>query len=112
MSLPEPVRWVLAALAVYRLSQLVAYEDGPFGLVRRFRAWVANRSVRWDPLREMLGDLVHCPYCLAVWFAAGAAVLALWPTVGGDVALAVLGLAGAQVFLQDVTNGGDDGHGN
>jgi len=97
------VRWLLAGLAVYRLAQLVVYDDGPFGLIRRWRAWMANESVPWDRLRETLGELVHCPYCLGVWFAAGAAALVLWPTAGGDVALAVLGLAGAEALLEDVS---------
>jgi len=107
--LPAGVRWLLAALAVYRLSELVAYDAGPFGIIRRFRAWLANESMGLDALRETLGDLVHCPYCLGVWFAAGIAPLALWPTAGGDVALAALGLAGAQSLLTAMTGGGRDG---
>ena len=107
--LPASVRWILAALAVYRVSELVAYDDGPFGCIRRFRAWLANESTGIDGLRETLGDLVHCPYCLGIWFALVLMPLALWPTWGGDVALAALGLAGAQSVLSAVTGGGRDG---
>lgn len=107
--MPDGIRWLLAALAVYRLSELVAYDDGPFGWIRRFRSWIANESTGIDDLRETLGDLVHCPYCLGVWFALAVMPLVVWPTRGGDVALAVLGLAGAQSVLTALTGGGRDG---
>ena len=31
--------WALAALAVYRLSQLIAYDEGPGDLLQSFRIW-------------------------------------------------------------------------
>ena len=107
--MPDGIRWLLAALAVYRLSELVAYDDGPCNCLKRLRAWLSNECTDCPPLRETLGDLVHCPYCLGVWFAVAIAPLALWPTAYGDMALAVLGLAGAQSLLTAVTGGTRDG---
>ena len=57
---------VLAVLATWRLSHLVAREDGPFDVVLRLRARAGE---------GMLGRLMDCPYCLSLWFAAPAALL-------------------------------------
>lgn len=85
------IRLILAAFAVYRLAQFVAIDDGPSDVFRRLRAWAVTG---W------LGGLVHCPYCVGVWAALGCAVLVLWPCGAGDMLLVVLGLAGAQAWLQ------------
>lgn len=97
------VRWILAALAVFRLAELVALDDGPGRVFARLRAWAGCHPV--DAVRETLGALVQCPYCVGVWAAAVCAVLVLWPSRVGDIALAALGLAGAQAFLEEVGNG-------
>lgn len=99
--LPEVIRWVLAALAVYRLSELVALDDGPFQIFARLRRWAGVHPD--DLIRENLAELIHCPYCLGVWFGAMLVVPAVWPTWPGDLILAVLGLAGAQSLLTGVT---------
>jgi len=106
--LPESVRWVLAALATYRLAELVAFDDGPLGVFRRIRCWAGCHPS--DAIRENLGELVHCPYCLGVWFGLFCALLALWPTLGGDLILAVFGLAGVQSVLTCL--GARRGYGN
>jgi hypothetical protein len=53
-------RFVLAALAVWRVTHLVAREDGPFDLLRRLRRAFAER---------IFGRLFGCFYCLSVWVA-------------------------------------------
>ena len=98
--LPGAVRWILAALAAYRLAQLVALDEGPFRVFARLRSWAGCHPS--DLIRENLGELIHCPYCLGVWFGLFCALLALWPAPGGDVILAVFGLAGAQAFLESI----------
>jgi len=100
-------RLVLAALTVYRLARMFAGEDGPLFVFRDARRAVG----RWaapitgdklnDAARLSVAELVHCPYCLAVWLAGLAAILVVWPSRLGDFALLVFGLAGAQVALQD-----------
>jgi len=102
----DPMRLALAALACYRLAQLVTIDNGPFMLLARLRAWAGTHEN--TVVREMIGGLVHCPFCLGLWLAAPLAVLALWPTAIGDVVLAIGGLAGVQAWMQgtrDVTEG-------
>jgi len=54
------VRFTLSALAVYRVAFLVAREDGPWGLFRRWRSVVKD----WPA-----GRLFGCVNCLSVWIA-------------------------------------------
>ena len=61
----EWLRLILAVLATWRLSRLVAFEDGPWDAVARLRRLTGD---------GMLGHLMDCPYCLSLWFAAPAAL--------------------------------------
>lgn len=65
----EPVnfwpRFVLAILATWRVSHLLANEDGPADLIVRFRARLGQ---------GLAGRLVDCFNCLSLWIAAPAAV--------------------------------------
>jgi hypothetical protein len=51
----------LAPYACWRLSRVVAKEDGPWAAVVRLRARAGTSE--W-------GRLMDCPYCLSVWWAA------------------------------------------
>jgi Protein of unknown function (DUF1360) len=55
------MRFALGSLATWRVTHLLAEEDGPADIVIRLRA-------RLGPGR--LGDLMDCFYCLSVWVAA------------------------------------------
>jgi hypothetical protein len=59
-------RFVLAALATWRATHLLAREDGPFNSVARLRAWLGA---------GVLGQLLDCVYCLSLWVAAPLSVV-------------------------------------
>jgi len=59
VSKPEAA-FVIAVLATWRISRLVAKEDGPFDVVLRARARAGT---------SVLGRLMDCPYCVSVWAA-------------------------------------------
>ena len=90
------LRLICAAFAVYRLARLITQDEGPFSVFKRLREWAAVNS-------EGMADLVICPFCLGVWFAAIVAALVIMPTLVGEAILVWLGLAGAQSFLQAKT---------
>jgi hypothetical protein len=92
------VRLILAALAVYRLGQLVAIDNGPLDVFRRLRAWAVT---------GFIGGLVHCPYCVQVYAAVACGALVLWPSGAGDVVLTILGIAGAAAYLQGPRDAGE-----
>jgi hypothetical protein len=56
---------VLAILATWRVTHLLASEDGPADLVVRFRVLLGD---------SLAGRLMDCFYCLSIWVAAPAAL--------------------------------------
>ena len=59
---PMPAgRFVVAALATWRITHLLAEEDGPGDVIVRLRRRAGSGSV---------GELLDCFYCLSIWVAA------------------------------------------
>lgn len=82
-------RLLLAVLAVWRVTHLLACEDGPADLVVRFRAHLG---------RGLLGKLMDCFNCLSLWVAAP---LALYVTRKPlDWLFAWLAISGAACVLE------------
>ena len=92
----EWLRLTLAVLATWRLSRLVAFEDGPWDVIARARRAAGG---------GMLGRLMDCPYCLSLWFAAPLA-LALDASLPGWV-LAWLGISGGASLVEKVVSRGE-----
>jgi hypothetical protein len=86
-------RFVLAALAVWRVTHLLASEDGPADLVFRLRA-------RLGP--GFLGKLMDCFYCLSFWVAAPFAFVVTRQLVAW--LLVWIALSGAACLLERVTS--------
>jgi hypothetical protein len=59
-------RFVIAALAAWRITHLLAAEDGPADVIVRVRARLGD---------GIGGRLMDCFYCLSVWVAAPMALL-------------------------------------
>lgn len=58
------LHFMMGALAVWRVSHLIAYEDGP---------WAVLVSLRRTLGRGFLGELMDCFYCLSIWVGVGCA---------------------------------------
>jgi hypothetical protein len=88
-------RFALASLATWRVTHLLAAEDGPADVVLRLRARLGQ---------SLLGDLMDCFNCMSVWVAApfGVAV-ARRPR---QAPFAWLALSGAACLLERLTPGG------
>ena len=82
-------RFLLAVLATWRMTHLLAKEDGPSDLVVRFRARLGSGSA---------GKLMDCFNCLSVWVAAPVALLTCRKP--SDRILAWLALSGAACLLE------------
>ncbi len=85
-------RFLLAALAVWRVTHMLAAEDGPWDVLVRVRRALGS---------GVLGKLARCFYCLSVWVALPFA----W-FLQGNVAETVVGwlaLSGAAVLLERMT---------
>ena len=59
------IRFVLAVLATWRVTHLLASEDGPADLIFRFRALLGQ---------SLAGKLMDCFNCLSLWIAVPAAL--------------------------------------
>ena len=70
------IMFVIISLAVWRISSLLAREDGPFDVLARIRAFV---GVEYDAESEMFGTNgfakgLICVWCNSVWFSAVGAI--------------------------------------
>lgn len=97
------VRILLAILAVYRVSELFSLDDGPYKIFDRLRKWAGRSSYKSETHRTF-ADLLHCPFCTGVWFSFLVLPLLLLPTVPGDIFILGCGIAGAQTFLETMSN--------
>lgn len=98
------VRLILAALASFRLTQIVVFDEGPWSIFQNFRVRVGVYDLaRNGEPATLWGRLFACPYCVGVYVSAFCAVCVLFPGIVGDVLLVVFGIMGAQAFLQAMT---------
>jgi len=88
------IRFAVAVLAAWRVTHLLASEDGPADLVVRFRARLGE---------GLIGKLMDCFQCLSLWIAAPAALYVSRKPV--DWLFTWLALSGAACLLERV--GGD-----
>jgi len=55
------IRFVLAVLATWRITHLLANEDGPADIIFRLRRWLGD---------GFIGGLMDCFNCMSIWIAA------------------------------------------
>jgi hypothetical protein len=84
--------FILAVLAAWRVTHLLASEDGPADLVFRLRARLGS---------SFAGKLMDCFYCLSLWVAAPLALLVTRQILGWIVAW--LAISGAACLLERAT---------
>ena len=93
--------FVIASLAVYRLSVMLALELGPLNAFAELRGavwrYVRGRSDHW------LWKGINCPLCLSFWLGWLAALALPWQGWAW-YALTALALSGVAVALVEVTS--------
>jgi hypothetical protein len=85
-------RFALASLATWRITHLLAEEDGPADVVLRLRQRAGSGR---------LGGLMDCFGCLSFWVAAP--ISALVSSRRRDIPLTWLALSGAAYLLERAT---------
>lgn len=55
------ISFALSVLAVYRMANMIANEDGPFDMFSRIRERVGQKN--W------IGRGLHCQMCISFWLA-------------------------------------------
>jgi hypothetical protein len=86
-------RFVVATLVAWRITHLLAAEDGPADVIVRVRARLGDGR---------LGRLVDCFYCLSVWVAAPLAFLVCRDPL--ERVLAWIALSGAACLAERITD--------
>jgi hypothetical protein len=66
----QPLTLLLAALAVYRLSRMIADEEGPFSVFAKLRG-------RFPP-NDWIGRGLECIMCVSFWVALPIALYIDW----------------------------------
>jgi len=99
--MPSLLRWVLAALATWRLAQFIVYDDGPFDLMFTIRRWCRRYEIGQDGMSVSgVGRMLECEHCVGKWTALVALFLVLRPTLWGDILLGWWALAGIQSIIE------------
>ena len=96
------IKFIIASLATYRLTQLIVYDRGPFNVFGEFRKWTARIALNHRVFNG-LAFMVTCPFCTGVWVALGCGIMVLYPSQAGDLFLMVFGLAGLQSVIERKT---------
>ena len=101
--------FVLAILATWRVTHLLANEDGPADIIFRLRRWLGD---------GFIGSLMDCFNCMSVWVAAPLALfvsanpliwLVSWLALSGAACLLErLGSASAGAHDKQRMEGNDD----
>ena len=85
------LKLTIAILATWRLTHLLAREDGPADLIARLRMGLGN---------GVLGRMLDCFQCLSLWMAIPAA---LWVTTRPlDACLVWLAVSGAACLCERI----------
>ena len=86
------------ALAAWRLASLVANEDGPWQLFRRFRDRAEYMCKKYRFCSELgLYELLSCEWCNSIWIGAGLTILYLW--IGESILYIAIPLALSTVTI-------------
>ncbi len=86
----DGMAFLLCTLAVWRISHLLAQEDGPFDVVFRLRSKVGQ---------GFFGTLLDCFLCLSLWVALPFAFLSAYTLIERIVAWLALSGDASILFL-------------
>src|SRR5262245_22867608 len=84
-------RFVLAALATWRITHLFVREDGPGDVIAGMRARLG---------RGLFGQLMDCFYCSSLWIAAPLALV--MSSTWGEAGLSWPALSGAACLFERI----------
>ena len=86
------------SLAAWRLASLVANEDGPWFIFKRFRERAEEWCKRYKFCRELgLYELISCEWCNSIWIGVGLTLLYLW--IGETILYLALPLALSTIVI-------------
>lgn len=112
----EILRVFLAIFAIYRAASLISSEEGPYiswpktlgqiGIFKilRIKAGVFDRDETTGEPKTSLARGISCPLCVGIYISLLVTFAIFFHSMVGDFFIAWFGLAGAQVFLENLTS--------
>lgn len=122
--MPEILKIFLVSFAVYRLSSLIASEEGPYfsflykdseqtGIFK----WLRKKAGAYDlvytydergnqrtKIKTNLGRGISCSLCVGAYVAALMIILMYFPNIIFNLFIVWLGIWGVQTFLENLTS--------
>ena len=96
----SPIVWfILLAFASFRLSWMIARQDGPFGTFEEIRNQFGKRVQTGKIYWMTLSEFVNCPLCLGVWVSAILLIAVIFPAIVIKLIILWLAVSGLQSFL-------------
>lgn len=122
--MPEILKFLLAAFAVYRLSSLIASEEGPYlsflykdseqtGIFKWIRKKLGaydvdytydDRGNQRTKIKTNLGRGISCPLCVGAYVSVFIILLMYFSNVLTNFLIIWLGIWGVQTFLENLTS--------
>jgi hypothetical protein len=98
---------LIASLAVWRISSLLAREDGPWDIFVRFRLMIGFKYNKSSELEATNGFAkgLECVWCSSLWFAAIAALIMVHTSFYGWLLYMLAISAGAIIVERIAYNG-------
>jgi hypothetical protein len=90
--------FLYVSLAAWRLASLIANEDGPWLMFKRFRQLAEYWCNKYKFCSDLgLHELVTCEWCNSVWIGAGLTLLYIW--IGDTILYLAMPLALSTVVI-------------
>jgi len=99
---------LLSAFAVYRMSHLLKYDEGPFHVFQKLRVFLGTRA-SYSKIAKFFADIVNCCYCSSIWIAIpfALALCTIYSFTVINFIILWLGLAGVAEFIHVHSRTGD-----
>lgn len=97
----EALRFVLYALALYRLTGLIVHDEGPGDMFLALRTRLGAYNYGPDGRPDTWpGRLISCPYCTGFWLGTLGYILFMLHLNSVDAIAAWLGFLGVMAWLE------------
>lgn len=72
----DPMQFLIVSLGVWRLSYMLVYETGAWGVIERLRDWFTTYDERSNCMgRGGVGGVFCCVFCMSVWLGMFASII-------------------------------------
>ena len=104
-----PLEFLIVAFAVWRISALVSYEDGPFNMFRWFRKRVGikyyDHGEKIEKDYKGLASFFDCVWCVSLWIGLFAAAMYWQRPILTVIFSLPFALSAGAIIIERISNG-------